>query len=377
MLANSGLTTKLSYPHVGMLIFAWFLAFLVVPYLIVIAKRIGALDRPKEYKTHKEATPFLGGIAIYIAFSITVFSTLRIDPGTAHSFIGLITFEWYRPFFGLVTGGLIVLILGLIDDFHPINAIWKLIILFGVTYFLYSFGIRLTLFPAQLGFAAMPLNLALTLLWIVGVTSAMNSLDNMDGAAVGVTAIASAFIFYFAWGSDIRGAQPWLAFLAISLTGACLGFLRYNWNPAKIFLGDNGSFLLGFLLAAMLVIGKWSFDPLKSMIVPCVVLTVPLYDITLSTILRFKNKTVKTGNLFGNIKGAILYCGRDHLSHRLKAFGLSTRQAAMSLYLLGIAGGLIALIIWKLESPAAYLSVLGVYIIALILGGWALDRAKV
>jgi len=306
-----------------------------------------------------------------------VFSTLRIDPKAITSFVGLIQFEWYSPFFGLIIGGLVVLILGLIDDFHPINAIWKLIILFGVTYFLYYFGIRLTLFPNWFGFMGTPLNLILTLFWIVGITSAMNSLDNMDGAAAGIAAIASAFTFYFAWGSDLLTAQPWLSFLSLALTGACLGFLRYNWSPAKIFLGDNGSFLLGFLLACMLVFGRWSIDPLKSMIVPCIVLTVPLYDITLSTILRFKNKTVKASSLIGNIKGAILYCGRDHLAHRLKVFGLTTRQAVMVLYLIGVASGLIAVIIWKIESPAIYLSVIGVYLIALILGGWALDRAKV
>ena len=128
----------------------------------------------------------------------------------------------------------------------------------------------------------------------------------------------------------------------------------------------------------MLVIGNWTVDdPFKAVIIPCIILTVPLYDITLSTILRFKNRTVRTGSLLGNIKGAILYCGRDHITHRLKAFGLSTKQAVMVLYLIGVASGLIAVIVWKLESPTIYLPVTGFYLLALFLGGWALDRAKV
>jgi UDP-GlcNAc:undecaprenyl-phosphate GlcNAc-1-phosphate transferase len=360
-----------------MFVLAWFIGLLTGPYLIAVAKRVGALDRPKEYKTHKDPMPFLGGLAIYIAFSIAVFSTLRIEGRTIHTVTGFFLFEWHPMFLGLVTGGLIVLVLGLIDDFYPINAVWKLIILFGVTYLLYYFDIELTIFPKWLGFMRMPLNILLTLVWIVGVTSAMNSLDNMDGAAAGTAAIASLFTFYIAWGSDLATSQKWLSYIAIALAGSCLGFLRYNWNPARMFLGDNGSFLIGFLLATMLVIGRWSIDPLKAVIIPCVILTVPLYDITLSTILRFKNKTVRTGSLLGNIKGAILYCGRDHITHRLKAFGLSTKQAVMVLYLIGVASGLIAVIIWKLESSAVYIPVTGFYLAALFLGGWALDRAKV
>jgi UDP-GlcNAc:undecaprenyl-phosphate GlcNAc-1-phosphate transferase len=155
--------------------------------------------------------------------------------------------------------------------------------------------------------------------------------------------------------------------------GACLGFLRYNWTPAKVFLGDNGSLLLGFLLAALTVQCGWSRgDRLKAIIVPCAILCVPLYDITLSTILRIRRGVVK------NPIQAIVYCGRDHLSHRLVALGLSKREAVLVLYLFGMISGTIAVIVVR---PEVDISVYGPVTLgclaALIALGAVLDRAKV
>ncbi len=346
---------KLNYPQVGLLILAWFAADLAAPLVIRLCRRIGALDRPHTYKSHKDPMPFLGGVVVFLGFAVSLFSILRFT-----------SFEDNKDIFAILGGGFAVLVLGAVDGFRPLWAVLKLVILFGVTLLLSNFEVHISLTNEFW------IDLVLTLLWVAGMASAMNSMDNMDGAAVGTAAVAAFWTFYVAWYSE-GGGQPRVSYVAIALLGACLGFLRYNFSPARIFLGDNGSFLLGFLLAALTVQTGWSReDKLKALIVPCSILCVPLYDITLSTILRIKQGVVK-----GPIQ-AIVYCGRDHLSHRMIALGLSPREAVMMLYLFGMMGGTIGVIVAREEvMPVTYLPLTGVSLLALFMIGAILDRAKV
>lgn len=361
---------NLNQPHVGMFVFAWFLADLLVPVLIWIALRTGAVDRPHTYKTHEQPVAFLGGVGIFLAFSVAIFSILRFE-----------SFEGNRPLFGIVFGAAFVLVLGVIDDMRPIWAVAKLLVLFLATWLLGRFGIAATLFEQPFAWA----NTLLTLLWIAGVTSAMNSLDNMDGAAGGVTVLAALTTFVIAWENHAalsggaenqywRQVQRWVSFASIAHAGATLGFLRYNAvGPARTYLGNNGAFLTGFLLASITIMGAWSqADRVKSIIIPCVVLVVPLYDITLSTILRVKNGVVK-----GAVE-AITYCGRDHVTHRLAALGLGKRGAVLFLYLFSAVSGCVAIYISRPSVPRAqYLPVTGAGILVLVVLGVILDRARV
>ena len=346
---------KLNYPQVGLFILAWFIADLATPLVIRFCRRIGALDHPHTYKTHKEPVPFLGGVAIYVAFAVAMFSILRFT-----------SFEANREIFAIVAGGFIVLVMGCIDSFKPIWAVAKLGVLLLVTLILWRFGVQIRLFGIPM------LDVALTMLWIAGVSSATNSIDNMDGAATGVSAVAAFWTFYVAWYWKGYG-QPEVSYVAIALLGACLGFLRYNFKPASIFLGDSGSLVLGFLVAALVIHAGWSTsDRLKAVIVPCAILCVPLYDITLSTVLRIKQGVVR-----GPIQ-AIVYCGRDHLSHRLVALGLSQREAVMMLYMLGMIGGTVGVIIAKDGvTRTVYLPLTFVSLAGLVVLGWILDRANV
>lgn len=338
-----------------MFILAWFLADLAIPLVIRLSHRVGALDRPHTYKIHQQPVALLGGVGIYVAFMGTLFSVLRFP----HP-------EQFTDIFAIVVGGFLVLLLGVLDGFRPIWAVAKLGILLLVTLLLSRFGVRISL----TGIWAV--DLALTLFWIAGVSSAMNSMDNMDGAAGGTAAIACFWTFYVAWYTAPWG-QPHVSYVAIALMGACLGFLRYNWKPASIFLGDNGSLVLGFLLAALTVQCGWSRgDRLKAIIVPCAILCVPLYDITLSTLLRIVRGVVK------NPIEAIVYCGRDHLSHRLVALGLSQREAVLVLYLFGMISGTIAIIVVRPEvKPETYIPITLLSIAALGVFGFILDRAPV
>jgi UDP-GlcNAc:undecaprenyl-phosphate/decaprenyl-phosphate GlcNAc-1-phosphate transferase len=348
---------QLNYPQVWMLILAWFVTDLATPLVVRLSRRVGALDRPHTYKTHTEPVALLGGVAVFVGFAVALFSILRFPNWAQH-----------QDVFAIVGGGFVVLALGLVDGFRPLWAPAKLAVLLAVTWGLSHFNVRISLTGLPL------LDLGLTLLWIAGVSSAMNSLDNMDGAAAGTAAIAAFWTFHVAWYSEPWG-QARVSYVAIALVGACLGFLRYNFlaRPASIFLGDNGSLVLGFLLGALTVHAGWAReDRLKAILVPCAILVVPLYDITLSTILRIRRGVVR-----GPIE-AIVYCGRDHLSHRLVALGCSRREAVLLLHLMGMVGGTLGVIVARPEAgPRIYLPVALVGIAALVAIGAFLDRAPV
>lgn len=346
----------LSYPHIGIFILAWFVADLLIPLLIRAGTRLNILDRPGGHKGQKSPVPFFGGLGIFVAFTVSICSTLRFTD-----------VESFTPFMGLLLGGAMMVALGLIDDVRPINALIKLTAIFLATVMLASFGIHLNLFPPVLYNS---LNVAITMVWIAGVTSAMNSLDNTDGVAGGSSAIAALFTFCVAWGHSSADAQPWLSYLAVSLAGASIGFLRYNFAPARIYLGDNGAFFLGYALSTMLVFGHYSTDPLKAILVPCLILCVPLYDITLATCLRWRDGDVRS------IRDAVLFCGRDHLAHLLLGLNLSKRQTACVIYALGISGGLVGLLVLNVTPMAIYLPIVGMFAALLLALGVVLGRVR-
>ncbi len=355
----------LGTPHFAILVVAWLAALIQMPLLIRLAHRIGAVDRPRDYKAHGGPVPFLGGLAVYVAFALGILvSTRDWDLRPYSSFLQFaLEGAPLRPLFGIAIGGAFVLLLGLLDDFRPINAMLKLLILFLIALFLRHFDIRVRLFPERLEWV----NVLISLLWLSGVTSAMNSLDHMDGNCAGAAAVCSAFTFAFAWSRE--NPQPWLSYAAAALLGSSLGFLQFNFKPARIFLGNSGAFLVGFLLAAMTILGAWGTkdEPIKAILIPPLLLGVPLYDITLATLLRWKNGTVKT------LYEAVVYCGRDHLSHRLVALGLSERAAVVAQYGLGCLFGMVALTSrYSLQVFLYGVGCLTVFLVALAV---VLDRA--
>jgi len=180
------------------------------------------------------------------------------------------------------------------------------------------------------------MNFGWTLVWIVGITNALNLLDNMDGLSSGVTIIAAIAIF----GLGLGQGEPLFALLALALIGSCLGFLRYNFKPAKIFMGDCGSLFIGFMLATLAIRASWQHSShlLPALLAPIVALSVPIFDTSLVTILRLKNGRMPW------------HGGKDHSSHRLVAIMKGNeRLAVLSLYGLGILSGIIALVIPKLN----------------------------
>jgi UDP-GlcNAc:undecaprenyl-phosphate GlcNAc-1-phosphate transferase len=285
---------------------AFGLSFILSAAVKVLAPRAGLVDQPRPDRWHRRPTPRLGGVAIYVAFTAAALlaSPKPLSQGTL----------------ALLVGGAAIFLVGLVDDLVRLENRPKLLLLILCSVIPVLMGVRFELAPVLIG-------TPLAVLWILGTTNAVNWLDNMDGVAGGVAAIASLNLFLFAVLAD--GGEG--ARLALILAGAALGFLIFNFPPAKLFMGDSGSGFLGFTLATIAVIGSYPdvSNVLLTVLVPGFILSVPIFDTALVTVLRVLDRR----SIFGG--------GRDHPAHRLVVMGLSARRAVLLLYgLSALAGSL-------------------------------------
>ncbi len=307
---------------------ALIIALAMTPAAGRLAVRTGMVDRPSARKLHHHPVPLLGGLAIYSALvgAVAIFSDRT----------------YLAQLAGIFIGATLVSFFGLWDDRSGLPPPVKLAAQLAATGILLLSGIQVQLFEWE------PLNYALTVLWVVGITNALNLLDNMDGLSAGVATVASAFFLVQA----ALSGQYLVGALAAALTGACLGFLVYNFNPARIFMGDSGSLFLGFLLA---VVGlKLRFDNVTTVtwMIPVIVLGVPIFDTTLVTVSRLRRGL-----------NPLTTPGKDHLSHRLVKAGLTHREAVLTIYVLGVGLGLVATLLTRAGPVEAY-AVLGVLLLA-------------
>ncbi len=274
-----------------------------------IALRAGMLDQPGARKIHATPIPRLGGVAMYGAFLLALI---------------LFADRFYVPqLISIVVGATCVSFLGFWDDRVGLHAWIKLAGQLFAAELLIVTGVSIDLFhqPA--------LDLALTLLWIVGITNALNLLDNMDGLSGGIAAIAAAFFLLIA----ALNGQYLVGSLSAALLGAAIGFLVYNFNPASIFMGDAGSLFIGFLLAAVGIKLRFpAHAPLETWFIPILVLGVPIFDTTLVFISRVRRGV-----------NPLTHPGTDHTSHRLVQRGLTRREAVLTLYLVAGALGVAAM----------------------------------
>ncbi len=317
-----------------------FVAFVVTLVLTPIVKkaafRLKVLDHPEKRKIHVQPIPLLGSIAVYLGFLAGLISS-----GFAPSS------HWELSI--TLSAATLLLMVGVLDDAGFLHPQIKLMVAMPVAgLILIYFDSGLKIFPFQI------LNAFFTLFWVVGITAAYNLLDGMDGLSTGVCLIASLFYLFFGRVTS----DPYLVWIASSLVGACLAFLIFNFHPAKIFLGDSGAILLGFLLASMglRVANHVSLPLLTRWMVPILILAVPIFDTSLITFSRLRRGLIP-----------FLHPGKDHSHHRL--YNLITRQrgAVMVLYGLGCVGGLFSFIIYSLDFLYSC-----VIFILLILGGFGL-----
>lgn len=310
---------------------AYFWAFAVAlgasfgftPVALRIARRFSVLDHPRDYKAQESPVPYLGGLAIVAAFSVVVVagSFLRAPPQGAGQLALVI---------GLALG---LSILGLIDDLRGLHPLPRLALQVAAALIVWASGIRVELFHE------LSADAAITTLWIVGITNAFNLLDNMDGLSAGLAAIASAFFFIL----GALNGQIAVAALAAALCGCAIGFLRHNFHPARIYMGDAGSLFLGFMLAVIGIKLEFEVPQQISFMVPVLVLGVPILDTTVVVLARLTHRL----NPFAG--------GRDHISHRLVFVGIPVRSAVALVYAAGIALGWLAVLMSRLDAASGYI----------------------
>ncbi|MGC9349168.1 MAG: glycosyltransferase family 4 protein [Anaerolineae bacterium] len=313
------------------------LAAVGTPIARKIGLRLDAVDQPDaSRKVHTVPTPRLGGIAIFLSTLIAAF-LLR---------------GAFNELSGILVGATLVSFLGFWDDRFSLSAGVKLVgQMFAVGLLILS-GVRVTAMPADW------LDIFVTFLWVVGITNALNLLDNMDGLSAGIAAIASA---HFAIMCGFSG-QYLVGALSVAVMAACMGFLVHNWNPATIFMGDSGSLFLGFMLASLGIKLRFPDNvPFVTWMIPILVLGVPIFDTTLVTISRLRRGL-----------NPLTTPGMDHTSHRLTYAGFSRREAVFLLYITAFVLGLLAVFVTQATIFEGYL-VGGVVLVAGMIGIWRLE----
>ena len=326
----------------SMLIFAGALIFAIggTPLARRIAPRLGIMDQPSPRKVHFRPTPRLGGIAIFGAVMLAL-----VFLGEKRNF---------DQFVSILLAASWMSLLGLWDDRWGLRPVIKLIGQLIGALFLVYYGVQVAL-PYLPAWA----NVAVTVIWLVGVTNAFNLLDNMDGLSGGIAAIAAAFFFLM---SSFSG-QYLVGALSAAVLGACIGFLLYNFNPASIFMGDSGSLFLGFLLAAIGI--KLRFPDNVTFVtwmIPPLVLGLPLFDTTLVILSRLRRGL-----------NPLTTPGRDHTSHRLVVAGMTPREAVLTLYLVAGSLGVIAIFVTQASIVEGYVAG-GSVVLAAAYALWRLER---
>ncbi|MGJ3237203.1 MAG: MraY family glycosyltransferase [Anaerolineae bacterium] len=315
--------TSLQYVPILIVGFAISLGF--TPISRQIAMYLGVVDKPNEArKTHKDHKPMMGGLAIYVALTLSVF--LFSPP------------QHIRELLAIVGGAGLLALVGLIDDRYQLSSRVRLAVQFLAAAVLVLFGIQIRLFGIAL------LDIPITLIWVVTLTNATNFLDNMDGLTAGLSAIAAGWFLLIA----IMQGQILVSMLAAAILGSALGFLAYNFAPSSTFMGDMGALPLGFLLATLAIKLNFSGQPLNvTWMIPLLVIALPVFDINLVVWTRLREGRSPA------------QAGRDHTSHRIQAVGFNARQTLFILYAMCMLFGAVGFVVSVV--PAQYGLVIGVF----------------
>lgn len=323
------------------LIIAVAVAYVATPLMIRLAKLVGAIDVPKDNRrVHKVPTPRLGGLAIFLGFMT-----------------GLLYYTDMNPrMLGILTGAAIIVTLGFFDDIKPLPAKFKFVVQMIAAMIAIHSGVKISNVTnplhfiiggpefIQFGMWSYPL----TLFWIVGVTNAINLVDGLDGLAAGISAISATTLFVAALGTG----RIFDATLAGILAASTLGFLPYNFNPAKIFMGDTGALFLGYMLSVISVMGVLKGAAALSIMVPIFAIGLPIFD-----------------TLFAMVRRALsgkpmMEADKGHLHHKLLDAGMSQKQAVLTLYSISAILGFSAVALVEVTLKAAFLLVFAVFLLA-------------
>ena len=329
---------------------ALLISFLTTPLVKMFAYKVGAIDVPKDARrVHKHPIPRLGGLAMFIGFLLAVVLFADIDRQTE----------------GILLGSIVIVILGVIDDIMPLPALLKFGVQIIAALIAVYFGVVIEIVSNPNVFSSVEYvflngwSIPLTVIWIVAITNSVNLIDGLDGLAAGVSAIASITMLVVA---VVLGSGN-VAVILAALTGACIGFLPYNFNPAKIFMGDTGALFLGYVLATLSVTGLFKFYAIISFAVPILALALPLFD----TVFAFSRRLLKGQNPMAPDRG--------HFHHRLLDMGLSQKQVVAILYSISAVLGLAAVVITTSGEIKAIILILA-FAVAMAIGA-ALMKGRI
>ena len=309
-----------SYLLAFMLAFTF--VYVTIPWTRKLAIRHSFVDRPNQRKIHTEPIPLLGGLPIYIGFVLSAGLFGRAG----------------NTFLGIAFGGLLIFAIGILDDYYktlgkelPAWPKFLTQILAALILLVCGVAINGVSLPFSPGYYDFPLWLSVvsTVIWVVAITNMINFLDGVDGLAAGIAAISAVTLFFIA----LLKAQPAMAVLAIALMGSSLGFLRHNFHPARIFMGDAGATFIGFVLAAIAVEGAFKSATLVSLVVPVLALGVPIMDAVWVIFRRFRENR------------PIYIADKGHTFHLLMKSGMSQIQTVTFLYLVGVCFSLASIVV--------------------------------
>lgn len=328
--------------YIDIFLTAFFVSLITIPIIKKLSLRAGYIDVPNERKIHSNPVSRLGGMGIYLGFILSFFLVAKLH--------GLVI---DKTISGILIGATLITIIGVIDDLRGMPAIIKLmgqVITALITAVVFGIQIEFVSNPLDGGLIYLgAFSVLITVLWIIGIINALNLIDGLDGLAGGVTVIAATSLFA---GALINGEIN-SALITIALIGATLGFLKYNYNPASIFMGDTGSMLLGYILASISVIGVLKSTTTVALAVPILALGIPIYDTISSILRRIKNKK------------HIFKADGEHIHHRLLDLGFTHKQVVKMIYFASILLSICSLIMTILSG---WMSLLVLIIICMIIG---------
>ncbi|WP_300414054.1 MraY family glycosyltransferase [uncultured Oscillibacter sp.] len=304
------------------LLTALVISFLMTPVVKTFAYKVGAVDVPKDARRmHKVPIPRLGGLAIFIGFMVSV---LVLGGVRGNSQLQ-----------SILLGSVIIVVLGVVDDICPLPAMLKFVVQIAAALIPALNGVVIqafsnpNIFSESLYWVLGPLSVPFTVLWIVAITNAVNLIDGLDGLANGVSAISATTMLVIA----LLASEAEVAIVMAALVGACVGFMPYNLNPAKMFMGDTGATFLGYILATMSIQGLFKFYAIISFAVPFLILGLPIFDTAFAFIRRLAHGQ------------SPMHADRGHIHHRLIDMGLNQKQAVATLYVISAMLGLSAVVL--------------------------------
>lgn len=330
------------------------LSYVITPLVIKFAHKVGAVDVPMDNRrVHTKPMPRLGGLAIFVSFIIVFLATTNLE---------------INKVIGLVIGSTMIIACGIKDDINPVSAKFKLAIQVLASLVLFYSGYRIGFLTNFLGdmishfgaseyiYISTMISLPITVFWVVGITNTINLIDGLDGLAAGVSMIAAAALTYVAFANG----STEVALLTAIITGSILGFLPYNFNPARIFMGDTGSLFLGFILAAISIEGALKSATVVTLFIPVIILGIPIFDTTFAIVRRVASgKSISEGD-------------KGHLHHRLLSIGMCHKDAVLSLYFLASLLGAAGILFVNKQMVSGWISLL----IAMILIFIPINRTK-